>query len=611
MRFALPAPRRLPLRIASKFFLVFAVLVPVIIAGPMAGISGLSQVRDEAEVLYSGNLQRIDLTQQVVSGVNDAVALALRLIPTNDVAYQRLLRERLATEIAEVDVQLRQLRRAHAGSTSSQKAGVEQLATGWRRFKRLSRSSAFDRVGTDASVARLNDTLALKVTRVLQPVDDRADKLSATEAIEASRARDRVRATYQSSRSALLGLTAFAVLVGLSAVFWLIRDIVPRIRDYSRFAKGVASGMPADPIDARGADELSELGRTLNEMVAASQAKRAYRETQVEFADAMQLTESEQEAHGLLKRHIERSIPHTDVVVLNRNNSHDRLEATTPVASDSPLREALTEAAPRSCLAVRFARSHEEAPDRTPLLECELCGKRQTEHSTCGPLLVGGEVIGSVLIQHVNALAAEDGERVHNMLMQAAPVLANLRNLALAEMRAATDALTGLPNNRSVQDSVRRMVAQALRSSAPLAAGLLDLDNFKQINDTYGHGKGDEVLAAVGATLQASVRKSDFIGRWGGEEFLLLLPDTDRDGAIAVAEKIREAITRISVVGVDRAITGSLGVAVLPAAGSDVATLTRSADRALYAAKARGRNRVEIFPESADGAALELPAAAG
>ena len=216
----------------------------------------------------------------------------------------------------------------------------------------------------------------------------------------------------------------------------------------------------------------------------------------------MQLTESEQEAHGLLKRHLERSIADTEVVVLNRNNSRDRLEPTTPVEADSPIELALREAEPRSCLAVRFARPHKEGDGRVALLECELCGKRGTERSTCEPLLVGGEVIGSVLLQHEGALTTEDDARIKSTVTQAAPVLANLRNLAIAELRAATDALTGLPNNRALQANMRRMVAHALRTSSPLAAGLLDLDHFKQINDTYGHGKGDEVLAAVAAVLQ-------------------------------------------------------------------------------------------------------------
>lgn len=137
------------------------------------------------------------------------------------------------------------------------------------------------------------------------------------------------------------------------------------------------------------------------------------------------------------------------------------------------------------------------------------------------------------------------------------------------------------------------MVAHASRTVSPLAALLLDLDHFKQINDTYGHGGGDDVLAAVGAALQTTVRESDFVGCYGGEEFLILLPATPREDALIAAEKLRTAVASIKVASVDRAITCSIGVAVLPDDAGEPSTLLRHADRALYSAKAQGRNRVE------------------
>jgi diguanylate cyclase (GGDEF)-like protein len=149
-----------------------------------------------------------------------------------------------------------------------------------------------------------------------------------------------------------------------------------------------------------------------------------------------------------------------------------------------------------------------------------------------------------------------------------------------------------MPNSRAARDTLKRMVAQAARSESPLAAVLLDLDHFKQINDTYGHGAGDDVLASVGAALTAGVRTSDFAGRYGGEEFLLLLPDTTAEDAATVAEKIRAMIEGTPVTGVERRITASFGVSGFPEHALDADALLRSADRALYTSKRDGRNRV-------------------
>jgi diguanylate cyclase (GGDEF)-like protein len=177
---------------------------------------------------------------------------------------------------------------------------------------------------------------------------------------------------------------------------------------------------------------------------------------------------------------------------------------------------------------------------------------------------------------------------------EAAPVIANLRNLAIAELRAATDGLTGLPNQRAVHETLKRMVAQAGRTVEPLALVLFDLDRFKQINDTFGHSRGDDVLAAVGDAAAHAVRTSDFVGRLGGEEFAVMLPGTDREGARKVAENLREAIAALAVTGIERQITASFGVAVLPEDAPEAQAILRAADRALYQAKANGRDRVEL-----------------
>jgi diguanylate cyclase (GGDEF)-like protein len=348
--------------------------------------------------------------------------------------------------------------------------------------------------------------------------------------------------------------------------------------------------------------EEDEQLRAAEERRAA--AERWHYETQREFTEIMQVTRDESEAYRLLKRHLERSLDGSDVLVLNRNNSHDRLEAMTELADDSELAERLGAAEPDSCLAVRLGKTHARTIEHEPLLTCELCGVLSSS-STCVPSLVGGEVIGSVLVRHEASLDTTTRRTVEESITQAAPVLANLRNLALSETRALTDGLTGLPNRRAIEDALKRMAAYADRAKSPLAVVLFDLDHFKQINDIHGHEKGDEVLAAVGVVLATSSRASDFGGRFGGEEFVVLLPDTDRDSAAEIAERIRVAVSALDIVGVSRPITASFGVAAIPEDADEPTLLLRGADRALYLAKSRGRNRVETL-SSTDPEPLEL-----
>ena len=333
--------------------------------------------------------------------------------------------------------------------------------------------------------------------------------------------------------------------------------------------------------------------RQAKRALARRDREREYRRTQAEFAETMQVMRNEAEAHDLVKNHLERVIDGGRVTVLNRNNSDNRLYAATPVGDDRELDEKLVDAEPDSCLSVRLGRQYEHGADTDPLLSCELCGKSAAE-VVCTPSLVGGEVIGSVLVRNERALHREERDRISESVSQASPVLANLRNLAIAETRAATDALTGLPNARSCRDNLKRMVAHAGRTVSPLSAVTFDLDHFKQINDRYGHGAGDDVLASIGEVVRATLRGSDFGGRFGGEEFLLLLPSTDQNGALELCEKVRHAISQLEFQQPDLKVTASFGIATYPLDALDSDSLLRMSDRALYVAKSQGRNRIEL-----------------
>ena len=250
---------------------------------------------------------------------------------------------------------------------------------------------------------------------------------------------------------------------------------------------------------------------------------------------------------------------------------------------------------------------HREGSSRLALLSCSVCAPCPGV-SSCVPLVVGGKVIGSVLVSRPTPFDEVDEERIRESVSQAAPVLANLRNLAVAEIRAATDGLTGLPNKRAVTATLKRMFAQAAAERSPLALLMLDLDHFKQVNDQRGHAVGDQVLANVGAVMRGAMRSRDFAGRNGGEEFVILLPDTEIPVALRIAERVRAAIAEMSLSGTDVTVTVSVGVAGYPEHASTPDRLARLADAALYLAKRQGRNRVELAEPSVVVGAFEATA---
>jgi diguanylate cyclase (GGDEF)-like protein len=330
--------------------------------------------------------------------------------------------------------------------------------------------------------------------------------------------------------------------------------------------------------------------------------ERALDDAGRELDELLQSSSSAPESQRLLIDNAERVLPGAGCGVLLVADGGERLAPTLGESVDqTPLHGIRTDGlGARSCLAMRLGRSHGRNQHGSPLAPCGVCGAIDADVA-CEPLVSGSEIIGTLLV----ALCAKISEREHAALRdsarRAAPILASQRDLAAAEERSVVDALTGLPNRSAAEETLRRMIAQAGRSLTPLGVVMIDLDRFRVLNDLHGHSHGDKALAAVGRLLTATIRASDFAARFGGEEFLLLLPETDRQGAIELAEKIRRQIERTELVQTGP-ITASFGVAGLPEDAVDPDELVRKADRALYMAKAQGRNRVESADPSGHGA---------
>jgi diguanylate cyclase (GGDEF)-like protein/PAS domain S-box-containing protein len=252
-------------------------------------------------------------------------------------------------------------------------------------------------------------------------------------------------------------------------------------------------------------------------------------------------------------------------------------------------------------------------PDLTPIARAEFPSiraideQRSVEDMEIGVVLESGEIIWTMVsaapipAAHRRAVIVTtditDRKRTEMDLRIAHDALAAsnrelAKSLAREQALARTDALTGVANRRQVEDLASHAIAVAKRYAQPLAVIVFDLDRFKQINDTWGHACGDQVLQHVVALAQAGLRETDLLARYGGEEFVVLLPSSDAQEAFIVAERIRLAVATFPLTTTHGAIsvTMSLGIATLLGDHDDLTQLMDRADQALYRAKAAGRN---------------------
>lgn len=255
---------------------------------------------------------------------------------------------------------------------------------------------------------------------------------------------------------------------------------------------------------------------------------------------------------------------------------------------------------PQDCWCIRRSRAHQvrELGHHTRCTHA-MRSSPAALHSLCAPLTAQGEVFGLLFLE---GRSVEDGgaaaslQLVTMLCEQAGLALSNLKLQTTLRIQSDEDALTGLFNRRYLEACLARECARADRTAQPLSLLILDIDHFKKINDTYGHDTGDLVLKALAQTVKGVLRQSDLACRFGGEEFVVLLPETGPGGAIEGAERVLEAVRKLSLcTGRSQSlgpITASIGLAVYPADGTTAEALLKSADTHLYQAKRGGRNRL-------------------
>ena len=289
-------------------------------------------------------------------------------------------------------------------------------------------------------------------------------------------------------------------------------------------------------------------------------------------------------------------------------------EAVATWGSPPPARTVFS---PTDCWALRRGRLH-VVHDGDPELKCPHVEEPVPTGLLCTPLTAQAETLGLLHVQvrrrtagKARAARLADRERLVKTLgEQLALALANIRLRATLRDQSSRDSLTGLFNRRYMEESLDREIRRAAREGYGLGVLLADLDNFKQLNDAFGHAAGDDVLRQIGRYLSTSVRGEDIACRFGGEEFVIILPKASLDDAYRRAEALREGIKAGSPNEPNRlypTATVSVGVAAYPDHGSSAAQLILAADSAMYLAKAQGRDRV-VMAGGSEGRPIDVSA---
>jgi len=350
----------------------------------------------------------------------------------------------------------------------------------------------------------------------------------------------------------IAGLVGIVLLVAIVA-FLEGRSIVRTLRSLADAARGIAQGRLGQRVPVRGSDELATLGAAFNDMADQLQARLAELDAERgrlriaigRFGEALATNDVEQLLHVVVETAVEATGAMGATI---KSNGH-------------------------AAAAGNYNASGE-----------------RLEH----PLTVGGQQLGTLVL--VGIFDAEERMTAASLAAHAAVALENARLHAIVERQALVDGLTGIANRRGCEDALVHEIARSDRLGVPFTLVVADLDDFKQINDRYGHDAGDDVLRETASVLRHTLRESDLAGRWGGEEFVLLLPGTEAEGGAQLAERVRAALRERSFRGRDGAVfavTCSFGVAQ-HRPGEGERQLFSQADRALYAAKRLGKDRVEL-----------------
>jgi diguanylate cyclase (GGDEF)-like protein/PAS domain S-box-containing protein len=329
---------------------------------------------------------------------------------------------------------------------------------------------------------------------------------------------------------------------------------------------------------------LDELQQRNREMVLLNEMSRL-----------LQACQNVEEAYRIITDLSNQLFPQTTGALYLFNTSRTALNA---VASWGELPVVEQMIAPNDCWALRHGRTHPLSEDQGGL-QCLHLSEPLPAVSYCLPVQIRGEILGilNVRSQHKENLEAAKFQLAYTVVEQAGMTLSNLNLRAALREQSIRDTVTGLYNRRYMEEALKQHLSRVTRHLHPLGILMIDIDHFKSFNDVHGHAAGDRILRELGKFLQSHIRGEDIACRYGGEEFILIMPDVFLEATKNRAEQLRQEAKELRVEDIGQlyaGITLSIGVALYPLHGRTIENVLRAADSALYRAKQEGRDQVVI-----------------
>ena len=345
-------------------------------------------------------------------------------------------------------------------------------------------------------------------------------------------------------------------------------------------------------------ESARQLTRRLQVTVAALEEVNRQNAVLSEMRDLLQTCQTPDEVHKVAAHFVPRLLPGTRGALYRSNDSRTALEASFGWGDDEL---PISVFGAGDCWGLRRGRTY-HVTDASHALHCNHVHAAPRGGYLCLPLAAQGENFGLMHVRY-DGLPEDDPLQLENresflrtMTEHVALAMSNARLRENLRAQASRDPLTGLVNRRFTEEAFEREIARCRRRNRPIAVFMVDIDHFKRFNDEHGHEAGDMVLKLVADTLAKSLRLEDIVCRYGGEEFLVLLPEVDEAMALQCAERSRSLVAELLPSFRGRplgAVTISIGVALYPGDGDTPELLQRRADEALYRAKRSGRNRVQ------------------